>query len=225
MQRGKWTSTFVVSLALAACGGVKPWPGGSHSGVPNGGTGAGDAGASSSSGGAHGGGASNGGAGNASASGGSSSGGANAGGSSNGGSSNGGANAGGSSSGGANDALTLGRQIFDSGTDASGQPISRNGGVGMMTWGGCASCHGSDGRGLTTMMFTTPNITYSNLTDPAGMVEPDGTRGPTYTDTLIRRAVVNGIGADGDTLDTTMPRWQLTDDEWNDLLAYMKTLN
>lgn len=138
--------------------------------------------------------------------------------------SSGGAGAAGKSSGGAGDAVTLGEQIFDSGTDASGQPIARSGGIGMMGWNGCASCHGVDGRGRRTMMFAAPNITYPNLTNPMGMMELDGTRGPTYTDPLIRRAVVDGIGADGDALDETMPRWQLTDDEWTDLLAYMKTL-
>jgi hypothetical protein len=74
------------------------------------------------------------------------------------------------------------------------------------------------------MMFTTPNITYSNLTDPAGMLEPDGSRGPTFTDELIRRAVVEGVDADGETLSTAMPRWQLSDQDWDDLLLFLKTL-
>jgi len=37
--------------------------------------------------------------------------------------------------------------------------------------------------------------------------------------------VIEGIAADGETLDTTMPRWQLTDTEWQDLLAYLKQLD
>lgn len=74
------------------------------------------------------------------------------------------------------------------------------------------------------MMVSTPNITYTNLTDPAGMIETDGSHGMVYTDALIRRAVTEGIGADGDTLSTSMPRWQLSEVEWQDLLAYLKTL-
>jgi mono/diheme cytochrome c family protein len=88
----------------------------------------------------------------------------------------------------------------------------------------CASCHGQAGRGLRTPMFVSPNITHRNLTDPAGMLEPDGTRGLTYTDDLIRRAIVQGIDTEGKPLDWPMPKWQLTDAEWNDLLAYLKTL-
>lgn len=88
----------------------------------------------------------------------------------------------------------------------------------------CAGCHGVDGRGLRTMMFTSPDVTYRNLTDPAGMIEPDGGRGPRYTDDLIGRAVMEGIDAEGKPLAWPMPRWSLTGPEWQSLLAYLKTL-
>ena len=121
------------------------------------------------------------------------------------------------------DPVALGGRIFASGIGTDGHPIVRTGGYGMMM-SGCASCHGFDGHGRRMMMFTTPNITYSNLTDPSGMREPDGSRGPTYTDDLIRRAVVQGIDPDNQTLSTGMPRWQVTDQDWNDLLLFLKTL-
>jgi hypothetical protein len=97
-------------------------------------------------------------------------------------------------------------------------------GGGMMN-AGCASCHGSDGHGLTTQQFTSPNITYANLTDPKGMLAPDGTRGPTYNDVTLRRAVTTGIDPEGSHLAWPMPQWQLTTQEWTGLLAYLKTLN
>lgn len=121
------------------------------------------------------------------------------------------------------DPLALGQRIFDYGIGIDGQPIPRTGG--MMGSYGCAMCHGADGHGRRMMMFTAPNITYANLTDPLGMLEPDGTRGPTYTDALIQRAVVDGIDQDGDTLSTWMPRWQLAGLDWDDLLTYDKTLH
>jgi hypothetical protein len=121
------------------------------------------------------------------------------------------------------DPVALGQRIFFQGIGTRGQPIARTGGSGMMM-GGCANCHGSDGDGRRTMMFTAPNVTYANLTDAAGMREPDGTRGPTYTDDLVRRAVVQGIDPDGQELAAFMPRWQLSDDDWNDLLLFLKTL-
>lgn len=131
---------------------------------------------------------------------------------------------GGSSGGTPTDPVALGERIFDTGIGTNGQPIARTGGYGMMMSSGCASCHGYDGLGRTMMMFTTPNITYANLTDPSGMLDPDGSRGPTYTDDLIRRAVTQGLDADGTALSTIMPRWQLSDLDWADLLLFLKTL-
>lgn len=122
------------------------------------------------------------------------------------------------------DPLALGQRIFDTGVGTSGAPIPRTGGVGMMGTSGCAACHGYDGLGRTTMMFAAPDITYANLTDPAGMVAPDGTRGTTYTDDLILRAVTQGIDADGAALSSVMPHWQLSDEDWADLLLYLKSL-
>lgn len=120
------------------------------------------------------------------------------------------------------DTLAVGERVFDLGLGADGEAISYTGGMGP-SMVGCASCHGATGHGLA--MFTSPNITYANLTDPDGMIEPDGDReGMTYTAAEIRRAVVQGIDADGESLDRTMPRWRLTDQEWNGLLAYLKTL-
>jgi mono/diheme cytochrome c family protein len=123
-----------------------------------------------------------------------------------------------------------GEAIFQSGVDAHGNPIPRvgsgggmMGGGGMMD-GGCATCHGADGRGRTTPTFTSPNITYGNLTDPQGMRMPDGTRGPTYTDAGIMTAVTRGLDPEGSRLEAPMPQWQLTSPEWRDLLAYLKTL-
>ena len=132
-------------------------------------------------------------------------------------------------------AVSRGEVIFQSGTDANGDLIPRSSsGTGMMGSGGmmggmmgvgCATCHGADGHGRTTATFTSPNVTYGNLTDPRGMLDPDGSRGPTFTDAGIRTAVTQGLDPEGSRLEAPMPRWQLTDPEWTDLLAYLKTLD
>ena len=57
------------------------------------------------------------------------------------------------------------------------------------------------------------------------MLAPDGSRGPTYTDATLRRAVTTGVGADVGRLSAFMPRWQLTSGEFDELLAYLKTLH
>ena len=132
--------------------------------------------------------------------------------------------------------VSRGEVIFQTGRDASGAVIPRSGGasgrrhdgrrrsMGGMMGDGCATCHGSDGRGLTTAAFTAPNITYANLTDPQGMLMPDGSRGPVYSDAAIRTAVITGVDPSGAHLEAPMPQWQLTDQQWADLLSYLKTL-
>jgi mono/diheme cytochrome c family protein len=112
--------------------------------------------------------------------------------------------------------------IYRTGTDPNGTPIPYSGG--MMMRAGCATCHGPDGHGRTTLMYSAPNITYANLTSPKGMLAPDGSHGPTYTDAAIHTAVTQGTDPTGAQLDRLMPRWQLTDQQWSDLLAYLKTL-
>ncbi len=119
-------------------------------------------------------------------------------------------------------AVANGARIFRTGRTRDGRLVPFSGG--MMMSLSCAQCHGRDGRGRRTPMFVSPNITYRNLTDPAGMVEPDGERGATYTDNRIRQAVAEGIDAEGKPLAWPMPRWQLSDRDWEDLLAYLKTL-
>lgn len=133
----------------------------------------------------------------------------------------------------ADSAVARGEAIFRAGRDAAGRPIPRtldgNGvgmmGGGMLARGGCANCHGRDGRGRSTMMFTAPDVTYANLTDPEGMVAPDGTREQSYTDVGLQAAVTHGVDPEGERLEWPMPRWQLTDGEWADLLAYLKALH
>ena len=130
--------------------------------------------------------------------------------------------------------LAIGEAVFQSGIGPDGRPIPRSEsqgptGGGMMGGGmmrlSCASCHGTDGHGLTTQQFTSPDITYSNLTDPQGMLMPDGTRDVTYTDAGLRKAITTGVDPEGSQLEWPMPQWQLTDQEWTGLLAYLKTLH
>ncbi len=90
----------------------------------------------------------------------------------------------------ANTAEGRGEWIFRTGTElTSGQPIPRTGGMMM-----------ANGQGLRTPLFTSPNITYQNLNDPSEMLEPDGSRGPTYTDEQIMQAITQGTDADGQPL-------------------------
>lgn len=118
-----------------------------------------------------------------------------------------------------------GEQIFFTGTSAR-DTITTTGGPFwfQMHGGGCATCHGPDGKGGTVIMmgrFTAPNITYKVLTGQASGEEDH----KPYTDALIKRAITRGIDSNGDRLSQNMPRWQMSDRDLNNLIDYLKTLD
>ncbi len=117
-----------------------------------------------------------------------------------------------------------GQQIFLTGVSRRGVVRISGGPIWFqMHGGGCATCHGPDGRGGTVTMMgrlEAPDITYENLTSESEAEEHGGVR---YTDALIKRAVTRGIDAGGDRLNSNMPRWRMSDADFDDLLDYMKT--
>jgi cytochrome c oxidase subunit 2 len=91
--------------------------------------------------------------------------------------------------------------------------------------GGCAACHGDDGRGGVPVMMLTeipPDIRYHHLIEEEEHGE--GEEHPPYTDELIKRAITEGLDPAGEPLDLTMPRWQMSERDLDDLLEFLKTL-
>ena len=122
-----------------------------------------------------------------------------------------------------------GERIYFTGESETGPQItSQMQGMHRMQAGrmACADCHGSDGRGGTVRMmmssFDAPDIRYSTLIE--GEHEDAHGEHPPYMDEDIKRAVTEGIDPAGEELDWIMPRWEMTDEQLNDLIAYMKTL-
>jgi cytochrome c oxidase subunit 2 len=127
---------------------------------------------------------------------------------------------------------TAGQRIYYTGQDANGRLIPRTiAGVGMMGFGmmgdaTCVDCHGDDGRGgRIGMMFGTVDIAdirYSTLTTARS---EDGTTVPAWTDNDIIHAVRDGLEPNGQRLKAPMPRWDMTDGELTDVIAYLKELD
>jgi len=120
-------------------------------------------------------------------------------------------------------------RIYYTGISAKNGPIARTGGPMWVyhTGVGCVACHGVHGRGGVPVMMGTAipaDIRYAVLT---GKEHPEGEEKmdhPPYTDALIKRAITQGLDPAGEPLDWTMPRWQMSEQDLNDLLVYLKSL-
>jgi cytochrome c oxidase subunit II len=113
-----------------------------------------------------------------------------------------------------------GQRIYFKAESDSRQPITYSGGPGTMMRAGiaCVNCHGQDGKGgrVTFMMqsLDVPDITWTNLTQDS----------PPFTEETLKRAITQGIDPEGDSLDYWMPRWQMSAQDLNDLIGFIKTL-
>jgi mono/diheme cytochrome c family protein len=124
-----------------------------------------------------------------------------------------------------------GETIYFTGANDRGQRIPFTGGPMWLSMrgGGCASCHGPDGRGGAPVMMSTeipPDIRYHHLLEEEHQEEHEkGEAHPPYTDETIKRAITEGVEPDGESLDWSMPRWSMSDEDLDDLLAFLKTLD
>ena len=114
-------------------------------------------------------------------------------------------------------AKALGKTIFTTGNGAAGAHIEfEKGGTQFKAKpGGCATCHGADGKGKKAGKVTVPDIRASTL------IAKHGTKAPKYTWATLKKAVEEGVGANGKPLSDVMPRWKMTDEEFGALTAAM----
>jgi hypothetical protein len=73
------------------------------------------------------------------------------------------------------------------------------------------------------MMMDVPDIRWNNLTDPKGHIHKDGRRHPAYTEESFKTCVLAGIDPGGNQLSTMMPRWEMSKEDIDDLIGYLKT--
>jgi cytochrome c oxidase subunit 2 len=115
-----------------------------------------------------------------------------------------------------------GERIYFTATSESGTAITYTGGPTSRGWMmmegqlACVSCHGPDGQGGEHSMgmmqvMDAKDIRWTVLQD-----EFDAEK--------FRLAVVEGQDPDGTQLDSDMPRWNISDDDLADLIAFLKTL-
>jgi ABC-type branched-subunit amino acid transport system substrate-binding protein len=85
----------------------------------------------------------------------------------------------------------------------------------------CASCHARDGRGRPEGGLRPPNIQWDVLMRPA---TTDDRNRAAYTRSLLKRALTMGIDSSSKPLEKSMPRYRMTIEDMDDLLAYLEKL-
>jgi ABC-type branched-subunit amino acid transport system substrate-binding protein len=119
-----------------------------------------------------------------------------------------------------------GRAIYLRGETAGKQPLTAMVGdleVPAATIN-CAGCHGRRGEGKTEGGVVAGNLTWSNLTKSYGHTHPSGRKHGAFNESSFTTAVVRGVDPSGNDLNVAMPRYRLTIEDMNDLLAYIKRL-
>lgn len=82
----------------------------------------------------------------------------------------------------------------------------------------CIQCHGVDGRGIGVI---SPDINWAALIAPDGHEHPLRRHGA-FDEASIAKAIVGGVDPAGNDLEATMPRYNMSDADLADLVAYLK---
>ena len=113
----------------------------------------------------------------------------------------------------------LGRLVYERGEGTDGR-LAYTQGPGWLAaarGAGCAVCHGPNGEGLVVtagaVTGAAPAITWAALAE----------RG--HDEASIRRAVTQGVTLGGRELNYYMPRWEMSEEELDALVAYLRELS
>ena len=121
-----------------------------------------------------------------------------------------------------------GQEIYRKGTSPNGS-IKAIIGTGRNTISAkflpCVNCHGLDGSGRPEGTLEPPDITWLELTKPYGHNHPDGrSHDPFDSDSLIQ-TITQGVDPSGNKLHPAMPRYVLTQQDAEALIAYLKVID
>ena len=115
---------------------------------------------------------------------------------------------------------SVGERIFYRGVNSKGEIIKNSQG---MRGAGCAMCHGADAKGMQMMMMDVPQLRWDYLADPEGHVHPSGRNHPPFTESSFITCVIAGADPSGNKLYTMMPTWEMSGEDIDDLIQYLKT--
>lgn len=131
--------------------------------------------------------------------------------------------------------IALGKRLYQKGTLISGEEITAIAEADITLNGkqvACSNCHRRSGMGTNEGQVVIPPVTRGFLYQAKTLghknqfqfkTKGTGTR-PAYTDETLQKVIRTGIDPSGKTLDQMMPRFNLTENQSESLIAYIKTL-
>lgn len=122
--------------------------------------------------------------------------------------------------------LALGRSIFEHGIGRDGREVGGRIHGNVLLRGravACTSCHGQDARGGEEAFVRVPDIRWTTLSKPFAPRRIGESR-PAYNQVTFARAIHHGIAASDATLDPTMPRFDLSQDETEALIDHLRSI-
>jgi ABC-type branched-subunit amino acid transport system substrate-binding protein len=121
-----------------------------------------------------------------------------------------------------------GKQIYLQGTSPSGRDILAYVGDASLEVPGnvmaCANCHGIGGQGKVEGGINPSNVTWEALTKPYGVTHVNERKHPPYTARALELAITRGLDPAGNKLLYAMPRYQMSKEDLDDLVVYLKRL-
>ena len=119
-----------------------------------------------------------------------------------------------------------GKKIYTEGIGSSDVKITANmSGVKVpATVMKCINCHKADGTGNPEGGISPSNVTWAYLTRSYGGKRISGEKYPAYTEQTLRKVITTGIDPAGNKLHNAMPTYNMTREDLNNLVAYMKVL-
>ena len=121
----------------------------------------------------------------------------------------------------------LGQSIFELGIGRDGREIGGRIHGSLDLRGAavaCASCHGADARGGGEAFVQAPDIRWHTLSK-AFAPRRAGTTRPSYNRSTFSRALHQGMASSGRSLDPTMPRFDLGQDELDAVISYLARIS
>jgi ABC-type branched-subunit amino acid transport system substrate-binding protein len=88
----------------------------------------------------------------------------------------------------------------------------------------CARCHGEDGAGQPIGGLMPSVITWPHLSKASGHQHGNGRKHPAFDDESLARLIRSGTDPAGNKLEPAMPRFLMSQEDMESLLAYLKQL-